>query len=227
MAATYSSAVIKIGDVVDSFLLGRELPLSRYVPMLKHAFDCFRAHVAFTSRLYYRKTMTTDINGTLTMPDDMVDFIGLALASDTSLWYFTENSKINVDAVTAVKDIDDDLESQGYTGRGGINDHYYKIVWNDRKIYTDGAEAQSVILFYISNGIRTDEETLVDVSLVPMIEAYLYMRLAELDDKSINEIERRRVAYEREVSIANRYKLPPLKQVRDIILKCTTQGIVR
>lgn len=227
MAATYSSAVIKIGDVVDSFLLGRELPLSRYVPMLKHAFDCFRAHVAFTSRLYYRKTMITDINGTLTMPDDMVDFIGLALASDTSLWYFTENSKINVDAVTAVKDIDDDLESQGYAGRGGINDHYYKIVWNDRKIYTDGAEAQSVILFYISNGIRTDEETLVDVSLVPMIEAYLYMRLAELDDKSINEIERRRVAYEREVSIANRYKLPPLKQVRDIILKHTTQGIVR
>jgi hypothetical protein len=227
MAATYSSAVIKIGDVVDSFLLGRELPLSRYVPMLKHAFDCFRAHVAFTSRLYYRKTMTTDINGTLTMPDDMVDFIGLALASDTSLWYFTENSKINVDAVTAVKDIDDDLESQGYAGRGGINDYYYKIVWNDRKIYTDGAEAQSVILFYISNGIRTDEETLVDVSLVPMIEAYLYMRLAELDDKSINEIERRRVAYEREVSIANRYKLPPLKQVRDIILKHTTQGIVR
>lgn len=227
MAATYSSAVIKIGDVVDSFLLGRELPLSRYVPMLKHAFDCFRAHVAFTSRLYYRKTMTTDINGTLTMPDDMVDFIGLALASDTSLWYFTENSKINVDAVTAVKDIDDDLESQGYAGRGGINDHYYKIVWNDRKIYTDGAEAQSVILFYISNGIRTDEETLVDVSLVPVIEAYLYMRLAELDDKSINEIERRRVAYEREVSIANRYKLPPLKQVRDIILKYTTQGMVR
>lgn len=227
MAATYSSAVIKIGDVVDSFLLGRELPLSRYVPMLKHAFDCFRAHVAFTSRLYYRKAMTTDVNGTLTMPDDMVDFIGLALASDTSLWYFTENSKINVDAVTAVKDIDDDLESQGYAGRGGINDYYYKIVWNDRKIYTDGAETQSVILFYISNGIRTDEETLVDVSLVPVIEAYMYMRLAELDDKSINEIERRRVAYEREVSIANRYKLPPLKQVRDIILKYTTQGIVR
>jgi len=225
--ATYSSAVIKIGDVVDSFLLGRELPLSRYVPMLKHAFDCFRAHVAFTSRLYYHKTMTTDVNGTLTMPDDMVDFIGLALAADTSLWYFTENPKLNVAAITANKDIDDDAQGQGYAGRGGINDYYYKIDWNARKIYTDGAEAKSVILFYISNGIRTDEETLVDVSLVPMVEAYLYMRLAELDDKSINEIERRRVAYEREVSIANRYKLPPLKQVRDIILKHTTQGIVR
>lgn len=225
--ATYSSAVIKIGDVVDSFLLGRELPLSRYVPMLKHAFDCFRAHVAFTSRLYYRKTMTTDANGTLTMPEDMVDFIGLALAADSSLWYFTENGSLNVDAVAATKDIDDDTQGQGYAGRGGINDYYYKIDWNTRKIYTDGAEAQSVTLFYISTGIRTDEETLVDVSLVPMVEAYLYMRLAELDDKSINEIERRRVAYEREVSIANRYKMPPLKQVRDIILKHTTQGIVR
>jgi len=227
MAATYSSAVIKIGNIVDAFLLKRELSLSRYVPMLEYAFDCFRAHVAFTSRLYYRKTMTTDIHGTLTMPDDMVDFIGLALASDTSLWYFTENGKLNVDAVTAVKDIDDELQGQGYGGRGGINDYYYKIDWNDRKIYTDGAEAQSVILFYISNGIRTDQETLVDVSLVPVIDAYLYMRLGENDEKSINEIERRRVAYEREVSIANRYKMPPLKQVRDIILKHTTQGIVR
>lgn len=227
MAAEYSSAVSKIGDIVDAFLLKRELPLSRYVPMLAHAFDCFQAHVAFTSRLYYRKTITTDVNGTITMPEDMVDFIGLALASDTSLWYFTENGKLNVDAVTAVKDIDDDAQSQGYAGRGGINDYYYKIVWNDRKIYTDGAEAQSVILFYISTGVRTDEETLVDVSLMPVIDAYLYYRLAELDDKSINEIDRRRVAYEREVSIANRYKLPPLKQVRDAILKLTTQGIVR
>jgi len=227
MAATYSSAVIKIGDIVDAFLLKRELPLSRYVPMLEYAFDCFRAHVAFTSRLYYRKTMTTDVNGTLTMPDDMVDFIGIALASDTSLWYFTENSKLNIDAVTAVKDIDDDLEGQGYGGRGGINDYYYKIDWTGRKIYTDGAEAQSVMLFYISTGVRTDEETLVDASLVPMIDSYLYMRLAENDDKSINEIDRRRVAYEREVSMANRYKLPPLKQVRDIILNHTAQGIVR
>lgn len=227
MAATYSSAVIKIGDIVDAFLLKRELPLSRAVPMLEHAFDCFRQHVAFTSRLYYRKAMTTDVNGVLTMPDDMVDFIGLALAADASLWYFTENGKLNVDAVTAAKDIDDDSEGQGYAGRGGINDYYYKIDWTARKIYTDGAEAQSVVLFYISTGIRTDEETLVDTSLVPVIDAYLYMRLGENDEKSINEIERRRVAYEREVSIANRYKMPPLKQVRDIILKHTTQGIVR
>ena len=224
---TYSSAVLKIGDVVDAFLLKRELPLSRYVTMLEHAFDCFRAHVAFISRLYYRKTMTTDVNGTLNMPEDMVDFIGLALAADSSLWYFTENGKLNVDAVAATKDINDNAQGQGYAGRGGINDYYYKIDWNTRKIYTDGAEAQSVTLFYISTGIRTDAETLVDVSLVPAIDAYMYMRLAELDDKSINEIERRRVAYEREVSIANRYKMPPLKQVRDIILKHTTQGIVR
>ena len=227
MAATYSSAVIKIGDIVDAFLLKRELQMSRYAPMLEYAFDCFRAHVAFTSRLYYRKTMTTDANGTLTMPEDMVDFIGIAPASDASLWYFTENGSLNMDAVTAVKDIDDELQGQGYGGRGGINDYYYKIDWAGRKIYTDGAEAQSVILFYISTGIRTDSETLVDVSLVPVVDAYLYMRLGENDEKSINEIERRRVAYEREVSIANRYKMPPLKQVRDIILKHTTQGIVR
>ena len=83
------------------------------------------------------------------------------------------------------------------------------------------------MLFYISTGIRTDSETLVDISMAPVIDAYLYMRLAENDRESINEIERRRVAYEREVSIANRYKLPPLKQVRDAILKLTTQGIVR
>jgi hypothetical protein len=227
MAAIYSSAVLKIGDIVDAFLLKRELPMSRYVPMLEHAFDCFRQHVAFTSRLYYRKTITTDVNGTITMPDDMVDFIGLALSADTSLWYFTENGSLNVDAVTAVKDIDDENESLGYGGRGGINDYYYKIDWAGRKIYTDGAEAQSVVLFYISTGIRTDSETLVDISLASVIDSYMYMRLAELDEKSINEIERRRQAYEREVSIANRYKLPPLKQVRDAILKLTTQGIVR
>lgn len=227
MAETYSPAVIKIGDIVDSFLLKRELQLSRYVPMLEYAFDCFRHHVAFTSRLYYRKTMTTDVNGTLTMPEDMMDFIGIALSADAELWYFTENGKLNVDVVTANKDIDDSTQSQGYGGRGGVNDYYYKIDWAGRKIYTDGAEAQSVVLFYISTGIRTDSETMVDISMAPVIDAYLYMRLAENDRESINEIERRRVAYEREVSIANRYKLPPLKQVRDAILKLTTQGIVR
>jgi hypothetical protein len=227
MAETYTSAVVKIGDIVDAFLLKRELPLSRYVPMLEHAFDCFREHVAFTSRLYYRKTMTTDVNGTLTMPDDMVDFIGLALASETTLWSFTENSKLNVDAVTANKDIDDDDEGIGYGGRGGINDYYYKIDWAGRKIYTDGAEAKSVILFYMSTGVRTDSETLVDISLSPVINAYLYFSLGENDGESINELERRRQGYERAISIASRYKMPPLKQVRDILLKVTTQGISR
>ena len=80
------------------------------------------------------------------------------------------------------------------------------------------------MLYYVSTGIRTDEETSVDITLGPVIDAYLYKRLGELNGESINELERRSQEYERAVRLASRYKLPPLRDVRDAILKTTSQG---
>ena len=224
MAATYAPALVKIGDIVERFVMKWRVPMNDFTNMLEFAFDCLRDHQSHTSRLYNSVEETTDANGTLDMPEDMIDFIGIALAGEKTLWHFTENGTLNEREVTASGDIDDGSEGYGYAGRGGINSYYYKLAWNDRKIYTDGAEATNVVLYYVSTGIRTDEETSVDITLGPVIDAYLYKRLGELNGESINELERRSQEYEKAVRLAARYKLPPLRDVRDAILKTTSQG---
>jgi len=227
MAATYAPALVKIGDIVERFMMKWRVPMNDFTNMLEFAFDCLRDHQSHTSRLYNSVEDTTDANGTLDMPEDMIDFIGITVAGEKTLWHFTENGSMNERELTDARDIDDDIESLGYAGRGGINKYYYKLDWNARKIYTDGAEAANVILYYVSTGIRTDEETSVDITLGPVIDAYLYMRLGELNSEAINEIERRTQAYERAVRLASRYKLPPLRDVRDALLKTSSQGLRR
>ncbi len=134
MAATYAPALIKIGDIVESFMAKYRVPMNDFTNMLLFAFDCLRDNMTHTSRLYHQVTLTTDANGTVSMPDDMMDFIGIALAGEATLWHFTENSSINSEEVSPAKDADDRGEAFGYGGRGGINDYYYKLDWNERKI---------------------------------------------------------------------------------------------
>ncbi len=227
MAATYAPALIKIGDIVESFMTKYRIPMNDFTNMLLFAFDCLRDNMSHTTRLYHSSVVTTDANGTLDMPDDMIDFIGIALAEEATLWHFTENSAINTLVVSADNDAGDSSQGIGYGGRGGINSYYYKLDWTDRKIYTDGAEAKSVVVFYVSTGIRTDEETSVDVTMAPVIDAYLYWRLGELNAVAINEIDRRQQNYERAIRLASRYKLPPLRDIWDSMLKVTSPGLRR
>ena len=227
MTATYAPALTRIGDIVESFMLKYRVPMNDFTNMLLFAFDCYRDNMSHTSRLYNRIVVTADANGTIDMPEDMIDFIGLAPAAEAKLWYSTENPNINPEAVSANDDMADDYEALGYAGRGAINQYYHKLDWNLRKIYTDGFEAQDVLLAYVSTGIRTDEETLVDVTLTPVIDAYLYWRLGELNGEAINELVRRERSFERAVRLAARYKLPPLRSVWDSLLSVTSQGIRR
>lgn len=227
MAATYAPALKRIGDIVDSFMLKRRVPENDATNMLEFAFDCLRDNIGHTSRLYNTYEVTTDANGTITMPEDMVDFIGLILADEARAWSFSKNQNINETMASVDRDINDDYEALGYGGRGGINDYNYKIDWNERKIYTDGAEAVDVILYYVSTGIRTDEETCVETILNPVIDAYLYWRLGELNGDPINELERRERSYEKAIRLASMYKLPPLRDVRDALLSVTSLAIKR
>ena len=227
MAATYAPALIRIGDIVEAFMLKYRVPQNDFTNMLLFAFDCLRDNMGHTSRLYNVAEETADANGTIDMPDDMVDFIGLAPAGEVKLWFTTKRSDINETAVSASRDINDDYESLGYGGRGGINAYNHKIDWNQRKIYTDGLEATDVILYYISTGIRTDEETLVETIMNPVIDAYLYWRLGELNAAAINELERRERSYEKAIRLASMYKMPPLRDIWDAMLSVTSLAIKR
>lgn len=227
MAETYAPALVRIGDIVESFMLKWRVPMNDFTNMLLFAFDCYRDNMSHTSRLYNRVIIEADANGTIDMPEDMVDFIGLYPSAEKTLWPSTEKTEINPEAVSADVDVDDEHEGIGYAGRGGINQFYHKLDWQKRKIYTDGFEGQDVLLMYISTGIRTDQETYIDVTLSPVIDAYLYWRLGELNGAPINELERRERGFEKAVRLAARYKLPPLRVVWDSLLSVTSQGIRR
>jgi hypothetical protein len=227
MAETYAPALVRIGDIVESFMVKWRVPMNDFTNMLLFAFDCYRDNMSHTSRLYNRKIVTADANGTITMPEDMIDFIGLYPATEKTLWPSTENTNLNPEAVSANSDIAGGYESVGYAGRGAVNEYYHKIAWAERKIYTDGFEGQDVLLMYVSTGIRTDEETYIDVTLAPVIDAYLYWRLGELNGAPINELERRERGFEKAIRLASRYKLPPLRSVWDSLLSVTSQGLRR
>ena len=117
MAETYAPALVRIGDIVESFMVKWRVPMNDFTNMLLFAFDCYRDNMSHTSRLYNRVIIEADANGTITMPEDMVDFIGLYPSAEKTLWPSTEKTEINPEAVSVDVDVDDEHEGIGYAGR--------------------------------------------------------------------------------------------------------------
>lgn len=223
-----TTALIELKKVVDRFIFKYKLPDDDFVSYLDHAGDCVRALNTEAINSYNEVTVSVDALGVLTMPNDMLTLIGVALSYKGELWYFTEKQFMIIKT-----DADDQMPSdydstwQTYGTTGGQNQYYFRVDWKGRKIHIDGAEGEDVQLQYVSSGLDLDAPTTVPTITIKVIDAYLRWAQGEIEGKSINEQNKRERKYENEVRLLKVKGLPSFRDVKDYFWSMTTQAAQR
>ena len=223
-----TAAIISLSKVVDRFIFKYKLPQDDYVNYYEHAADCVRDLHVHAISYYNEDTITVSSLGVLTMPTDMLSLIGVGVEYKGEIWYFTEKQymRIKTDADDAMPtDYNNSWSTYGITGAENL--FYFRVDWDGRKIYIDGAEGDDVLLQYISSGLKADGATTVPAIATPAIDAYLRWAQGEIDEKSINEQMKRERKYEGELRLLKLQSLPALREIRDYFLGMMTQAIQR
>jgi len=188
-----TDALITLDQVVTRFMLKYRLPTEDAVSYFEHAANCIRDYYLYDApdvRMSKSTINTLSTNvGYITMPDDMVSFNGLAKGIDGQWWKFTEKSDmVNTTTTTGgVEGVDDDFgegeaiedpKTDTYGGVGGVNDYYYMLDWDARRIYTEGISSGTVALQYVSSGVETSGDTYIPEFITPLIDDYLLWKMA-------------------------------------------------
>jgi hypothetical protein len=66
-----------------------------------------------------------------------------------------------------------DNNSWGLASRGAVNQYYYMVDHNARRIFCDGIVSDTVLLKYVSSGISATATTYIPEMLTPLIDSYL------------------------------------------------------
>lgn len=180
-----TSALVELNKVVDDYLLKYKKPFEDAFIYVAHACDCVQRFNLYDNNVVVTEKVTINANKWIEMPDSMLGFNDLLVAvSDGRFWSCTEQSDIVTTTTTTlgVEGRDEtigegagitDPKTDTYGGVGGVNDYYYTIDWNARRIYTEGFDTETVVLKYVSSGIEVGGTTYVPSLIIPMIEAYL------------------------------------------------------
>jgi len=158
------------------------------------------------------------------LPDDFVDYTKIGIPINGKLKVLTKHNNIllprlfedgapvgntdaddTVDAASLVF-FSDHFRGGQYVGGlygmpGGVDDAYYRIDRENRKIVFSGTVDRSeIVLEYISTGVKTEEGSLVPREAVPAIRTYVLWQMIEHDTRiALSEKERRKRNHEEEI----------------------------
>lgn len=223
-----TTALVELKKIVSGFLVKYQLPDDNHAAYMIHAGDAVRHLNTYAISSYNETTETVDSLGVLSMPTDMTGLIGVALPYKGELWYFTEKQFMRI-KTDADDQMPTDYESAWYTygTTGAHNKYYFRVDWKGRKIYIDGAEGEDVQLQYVSSGLDLAAPTTVPAITTTAIDAYLRWAQGEIEEKSINEQNKRDRKWENEVRLIKVDGLPSSRDIRDYFLSVTTQAAQR
>lgn len=227
-----TGAITNLTKVVDRFLFKNKLTKNDFVNFYEHAADCVRELSIHDMPSYVEEEIAVSSLGIITMPSDMIDFISVGLLWGGELWTFTEKHFMvytDFGGTDITKPTSHEYGSNGYAATGGKNKYYFKLDWKNRQIMIDGAEGVDVILWYKSSGLGGLGGVSVSVPVIMQaaIDAWLYYKKGELEDKSINELLRRDRNYEKQVTLLRNQSIPGVNEIYDYFLAMTTQSIQR
>lgn len=223
-----TAALVPLNKVVDRFIFKYKLPPDDYVNYYEHAADCVRELHIHAIPYYTEATITVTALGVLAMPTDMIGLVGVGLIYKGQIWYFTEKQYMRI-----MTDADDTMPTDyqpswaTYGVTGAENSFYFRVDWDNRRIYIDGAEGEDVYLQYTSSGLEASGATTVPINANQTIDAYLRWTQGEIDGKSINEQLKRRKEYEDQFRLLKLQSIPSLRTIRDYFLSMITQSIQR
>jgi hypothetical protein len=229
-------ALITINDAISRYILKFKKTTEDAVIYTEHACECLKSWNLYHGNEVNVEKVSIDANYIIEMPSDMIGFSDLCWYFAGRYWSFSEQKDIVTTTTYTglVEGRDEDFQegqpishatSYGYGARGGVNAYNYNIDWKARRIFVEGVNSDTAILFYTSSGIVVNGTTYVSDLIVPVIDTYLlYIETFWIKDL-VREREMRRKAYNDEVLKARNFvNALTYNQLRDLIMGSTTQG---
>lgn len=234
----HTDALLDIETVVTRFLLKYRKSTEDYVLYLEHACNCVRDFSLYHSNEVTPLKMTVTANKFLEMPDDMIGFVDLVFPIEGKWWSFTKvDDIVNTTTFTGTPpsegrdstfeegvDIKHAL-SDTYGAKGGVNTYNYTIDWRARRIFLDGIDSGTVVLFYNTSGVTVSGTTYVSDLITPVLDSYMLWKESYWLPGLARERQIREKDYTNEVAKV-RYFVNSLtfNQFRDLILGNATQS---
>lgn len=233
----HTNALVNIETIVDEYIHGYKKSSEDYFTYLLHACYCYRDFRLYDSDQVVTAKVSVSANKIIEMPVDMLQFVDLCISTgDGEFWSFTENrSIVNTTTFTGLTEgLDSDVgegvgvatpRSTGYAVRGAVNDYNYMLDWEARRIFVDGIDSDTVVLFYVSSGADVTATTQVPSFIAPMIHSYLLWK----ESYWLPDLARERTLRERDytnskLTIRNLINSMSYNQWRDIILGSISQA---
>ena len=231
------SALIKLSDAVDGFMLRYKRPMEDAIQYYEHGCRCYMDIVNRHSNAVTTEKVTVSALGIVEMPTGMTGFVNLYVPIYGEWWSFTDKPRmVNTTTGTGVDETRDDADAgEGvairdakywdYGGVGGVNDYYMSIDWDARRIFLDGLKSSTAVLVYTGTGIETTTDTYIPEMCVEVIDMYLMWKESLWLNSARGEKEARKrdyVAAVQQLRIHN--FMPTGDQIRDIIYSTTTQA---
>lgn len=169
-----TNALISIEELVTRFLLKYKKSSSDYVIYLEHACALLRQYRTYDSHEAVTESIAVDANGIIELPDDMIAFKDLCVSKDGEWWSFT----LRPDLINLTTDagfgegVRDNLTST-LAAKGGVNEYYYAIDWEARRIFCYGIKSDTAVLKYVSSGVQTTGTTYMPDMLSELLDFYL------------------------------------------------------
>jgi hypothetical protein len=181
-------------------------------------------------------TLTVDTdNQTASWPDDMIDYVFIAVERDGELWTFTRNDKMVDKTISGITgaDLGEYYYHDGYGSVGGKNDWYFQPDYENRRFLFSGVTSSNVVVLkYISTGVEVvnySSSTNIEfpVYAEDSMETYLRWKWAEYTGMSGQECNRRERQYEKAVLMMRNLHNPTIDEIRDIWLGSSNQTYIR
>ncbi len=222
------AALISVEEAVTRFLLKNKKPNTDYVVYLENACDCLREFRLNDSKEARTEKVAVSALGIVEMPDDMIGFKDICVARNGEWWSMTlRPDMVNTTTIVAGVETHDSTFGEGvapldnltysYAARGAVNDYYYTIDWNARRIFCHGIISDTVLLKYTSSGVALSGTTYIPEELTLTMDAYLLWRETFWIDKLIRERGSREQNYvNARITLRNRLRSLTASQWKDL-----------
>jgi hypothetical protein len=179
-----SPAIIAIEEVVTRYLFKYKKDTTDYNIFLEHACNVIRDFQVHDGDKFRSEKISVSALGIIEMPTDLIRLVDVCVPKNGEWWTMTERSaKVNTTTFTGLAEGQDtdfgegvallDNNSYGLASRGAVNQYYYMVDYNARRIFCDGIISDTVLLKYVSSGISATATTYIPEMLTPLIDSYL------------------------------------------------------
>ncbi|MFA5409585.1 MAG: hypothetical protein WC343_12515 [Bacilli bacterium] len=160
------------------------------------AIDCYRnlrlKHVK-QGRIISKLSVNSPLK-TVSFPEDMVDYIGIAIIDNGKYWYLTKDKDINISTTgtggneTYDSDIGEgtdilDKYWGGFATQGGTNtEGYFVPDYENKRFQLRNTTATTIWLNYITSGVDLSATTFVPVKYEDVMIAYMAWKSKQWDE---------------------------------------------